>query len=85
MTTPIALSVKAKRFFRGNQDVQVLKQGKDLAQSRCAEGGGCWLGKKNAIKNMNNGRYIKVIFDKPFQGIGQLVEEKGGTSEALSK
>lgn len=28
---------------------------------------------------MNNGWYIKVIFD---QGIWQLVEEKGGTSEA---
>ena len=85
MTTPIALTVKAKRFFRDNQDVQVLRQGKDPAQSCCIEGGGCWLEKKKAISYMNNGRYVKVIFDKPFQGIGQLVEEKGGTSEALSK
>ena len=30
-----------KVFFRGNQD-HILKQGKDLEQSCCTEGAGCW-------------------------------------------
>ena len=34
-------------FFRGNQDVQVLKQGKDPTQSCCAEGEGCCWAKKS--------------------------------------
>ena len=83
MTTPIALTVKAERFFRGNQDVQVLKQGKDPAQSCCTEGGGCWLGKKRSsrIRIMDDilRQFLTRASDNWLKRKGALLRLKGRT------